>query len=198
MKTYFSILFAMISLNMGSIIAQDLPLLNISLCPGPNYFYLIVTPNGSFDGIPSNIHFTIKCNSFADYLYVSPLVSFLTIEKAGPTHIVNNGSYQKFVLMGIDNLQAFNYSWAATQPDTIANISPLDMSLTYSIQNDSWTNENNGDYYAELNGFNRTGIIDNSCNTVLHIVHLEGKATSEGNSLLLTTSSISEIDHFQK
>jgi hypothetical protein len=184
----------------ASMLHAQAPLLaKISLCPNGNSFAVVIETDSSFNEVPSSLVFTVWAGGVnASFLPPVSLNPILSIEPAGSVYSVSGSSYQKYVMMGIGDLQSLGKSWGPGIMDTIALIYPQDLSLNYLIVNNTWTAENNGDFYAELNGVDKTGTIGFICNTILNPeITLEGEAVDKINTLNWNATSMYQINHFR-
>ena len=136
------------------------PLVDICLNNTGTTLEVIITPDGSFQGVVSNIQFTIK-SADPTVTFGSPVNSFgyITMAKAGAETTVASDVYHKFAGFGFVNMSFFTTTWAANTAIILCTITPSSLATTFEIADDSWTSINNGDYYAELNGLEKTGVI---------------------------------------
>lgn len=136
------------------------PLVDICLNNTGTTLEVIITPDGSFQGVVSNIQFSIKSDNSA-ITFSSPVNSFgyISMAKAGGETTVASDVYHKFAGFGFVNMSFFSATWAANTPIVLCTITPSSLAATFTIADDGWTAVNNGDYYTELNGLEKTGII---------------------------------------
>jgi Secretion system C-terminal sorting domain len=121
----------------------------------------------SFQGVVSNIQFAIKCDDpNVTYSTVSQNPSeaaYIPLTKANAESVLGGNKYQKFTGFGKVNMNTSGVTWTAGQSVLLMTITPSSISPNFAIVNDAWTNAENGDFYAELNGVPKTGIIGADC-----------------------------------
>lgn len=148
---------------------------SIGICIGKNSSDLTVylLPSDDFDGIVSNIQFSIRSDnpqiSYGNVEQLDSIRKYIPMQKAGSIHQVGNYSYQKFAGFGLTSIAATNSQWHQMDTISLLKIQPSNLSAKFEIVNDSWTQSNNGDYYAELNAQPHTGSIHEECFAVVGI-----------------------------
>lgn len=116
-----------------------------------------------FQGIVSNLQFTIASDDPSVNLGAVQQNTdesvYIPMAKAGTETVANGVFYQKFAGFGMVNMSVPNVQWMALQPVLLMKIVPSNLNATYLIVNDTWTFAENGDFFVELNGANKTGLI---------------------------------------
>lgn len=132
---------------------------------GNNNLEVRVRSNSNFDGIFSNLVFTVRwdANSNAtlgDPAQLAPASNYMPLMRSGNMQVDGNSNYQVFTGIGMQSLATSGAEWLANEEVVIATI-PVNGSADFEIVNDSWTGDitNNGDFYISLGGLDKTGII---------------------------------------
>ncbi len=136
------------------------PTVDVCLRKTATNLEVVITSNGSFTGLVSNIQLTIKCSD-PTVTYGSPgdLQLFCTMARGGDEVVSGGVSYQKFGGIGFLTLTTLGISWATGTETVLFTIVPSSLTPTFEIVDDSWTASNNGAYYTELNALDKTGDI---------------------------------------
>jgi len=162
-KTWM-ILFLILG-SLSSTSAQS----SVDLClvKANDYWQCVLKAEQSFTGILSNLQFTLaydKNEVQIDSIIQKGKVSqFLPLVYAGNSIQHGTLTYQKVVGVGLVTLDSLGETVVGNQWIAVANIFLSDTSAELSIQEDIWTTENNGQFYVELNGEDRTGKVENGC-----------------------------------
>lgn len=124
-----------------------------------------VRPTEDFTGIVSSVVFTVRWergtgSRLQEHQQKGAEATYLPIAKSGGVHQDGPFNYQIYAGFGFDQLTDAGVSWRAGQEYVIANI-PYAGTGEFALVNDGWTDidENNGNYYISLNGYDRTGSI---------------------------------------
>jgi hypothetical protein len=122
-------------------------------------------PTEDFQEILSAVVFTLRWERSSDaypteLLQKSAASIYIPIARAGKVEVSGNYNYQSYAGFGFDLMTTTGEPWRAGQEYTVARIPVLGRG-GFALVNDDWTaeRENNGDFYVELNGRDRTGII---------------------------------------
>ena len=136
----------------------------------------------SFDGLFSNLVFTMKWpankgitlgdvkqkmeDKGTQHGSFTAASQYVPIDKAGDVATFNGYNYQKFGSVSLTKLADVNSFfpgkniWNPGDEVVIMTITPNNGTFSdFEIIVDEWTNANNGDFYVELNGYNKTGKI---------------------------------------
>jgi len=127
-----------------------------------NNIEIRVRPRNNFEDIFSSLTFTIrwrndKTITLGEVSQLESPEAYIPISTQG--HPISSGQYKYQVYTGIGNntLQSIGTSWVGGEEYIIATI-PVSGDVS-GIFNDSWTNNNNGNYFVSLSGEDRTGVI---------------------------------------
>lgn len=161
-------------------------------------------PSTSFQGVVSNIQFTIKWDD-ASVTLATPSQdaaesAYIPMSKQSTETTVGSEKYQKFAGFGTVNMSTASATWATGfTPIVLMRISPSSLSPNFEIVNDAWTATENGDFYAELNGKKMTDAIV-VCGTnpfPLTMGPLKGQWLEKGAFLTWETYSEVNTAHFE-
>lgn len=145
--------------------AQAEQKVDIGLFQVGNELEVRVRPTENFDGLVSAVLFTVRWES-TDRSQLLNLeqraveATYIPIAKSGGVHHDGPFNYQVYAGFGFTRLDETGTTWKAGEEYVIAKI-PYTGKGNFALVNDSWTavDENNGDYYISLNGYDRTGTI---------------------------------------
>lgn len=120
-------------------------------------------PSAGFDGMVSSLVFTLRWDAssgahLGTILQAAPASAYIPITRSGSEQDDAGQRYQIFVGFGFTPMQWIPTDWVAGTEYTIASI-PVTGEATFSLVNDTWTDENNADYYIALGGVDETGAI---------------------------------------
>lgn len=121
-------------------------------------------PQETFDGIVSNVVFTIRWNAGTD-VHLGAIAQNETFEQHVPlmksdAELESNGyRYQVFSSVGSSALQWTEAGMNAGQEYAIGRINVVGGPATFALVNDEWTATHNGDFYVSLGGLDQTGEI---------------------------------------
>lgn len=179
MKTYINkiILFCLCSAIFMATWAQ--PSIDVCLRKTATKLEVVLTSNGSFTGLVSNVQMTIRCSD-TTVTYGSPgdLQFFCSVAKGGDRRISGGFVYQKFGGIGFLTLTTLGITWVTGTETVLFSVVPSSLTPTFEIVNDTWTAANNGAYYAELNAIDKTGVIG-TCGATLPIEGLQLEAEKQ-------------------
>lgn len=153
-----------------------------------NQLQVYLTVDANFQGVCSNIQFTIKASqlgiAYDSLTQPTVIQQYLPCQFLGSAQSYNGSTYQKVISLGEEHMSVFNQTWQGTQTFLIARIYPSNIAANFEIVSDNWTTENNGEYYAELDASDHTGQINHLCSAVLPLeVDLVGSRELNGNKL---------------
>lgn len=161
--THLSALAAVLMLSMSTATAQQQ--VDIGLFQDGNELEVRARPTENFDGLLSAVLFTIRWERATGGQLLSlkqkgEAATYIPIAKSGGVHQDGPFNYQVYAGFGFDRIDEAGTTWKAGEEYVIARI-PYTGQCNFALVNDAWTNvdQNNGDYYVSLNGYDRTGII---------------------------------------
>lgn len=132
---------------------------------GNNNLELRVRPNSNFDGIFSNLVFTVRWDAntnatLGDPAQIGAEGQYMPLMKSGGLHVDGTTNYQIYTGIGMQALNSSSTEWMANEEIVIATI-PVTGTALFEIANDAWTGDitNNGDFYISLGGLDKTGIV---------------------------------------
>ncbi len=162
-------LTAALMLGFSTVQAQNV---DIGLFQAGNELEVRVRPTEDFDGILSAVVFTVRWErsngaKLQAHTQKSAAGTYIPIAKSGDVHEDGPFNYQIYAGFGFDRIADAGLSWKAGQEYVIATI-PYTGKGEFALVNDGWTaiDENNGNYYISLNGYDRTGSIYKSVTNV--------------------------------
>jgi hypothetical protein len=117
-----------------------------------------VRPTDSIPGWPlSNIVFTIRWLDSYGVNLGTPFSTYYSVVKQGPMIVSGSYRYQKFAAA---TAQYIFWSPGVELPVMTVDATQTGVGTgTFELVNDGWTGPNRGDFYSEISGLNRTGII---------------------------------------
>ena len=126
-----------------------------------------VRPDADFDGVFASIVFTIKWDVASGASLDTTHAGLLTqpFMQVSPSDVPGNSGgfrHQVFFGLGFTPLTSAGVTWTAGHEYTVCTINVLNGPGSFSIANDTWTQNHNGLYYASLNGYDQTGNIFDS------------------------------------
>lgn len=146
--------------------------MDISLVPsGTGHLEVRLRPDLSFDGIVSNVVFTVRWNT-ASGAHLGGIQQngmgslHVPLMKSDVEYDQDGWRYQIFVSVGMNPMVAHENAWQAGQEYTIGTITVQGAS-EFSLVNDGWTEAHNGDYFVSLGGLDHTGVIYQQLSTGL-------------------------------
>lgn len=155
-------LSAALMLGTSAVQAQNV---DIGLFQSGNELEVRVRPSEDFDGILSAVVFTVRWErstgaKLQAHAQKSAAGTYIPIAKSGELHEDGPFNYQIYAGFGFDKLSEAGQVWKAGEEYVIATI-PYTGKGEFALVNDGWTaiDENNGNYYISLNGYDRTGVI---------------------------------------
>ena len=142
----------------------QLPTLDLTMADnGKDQMEFRVRPDGPFDGLISNLTFTVRWNASAGMaldtaIRLFPATDYLV---ASPTPIVQNGNYmyRTFNAIGFSPMSEVEASWTGHREYPFMTIDILNEDAVIELINDAWTNANNRDFFCSLNAEARTGVM---------------------------------------
>lgn len=173
--------------------AQAPPMVDITLADnGNNQLEVRLRPNGPFQGVVSNVVFTLRWQeqqapAVSLMAPVFPQSEYLPF---GAMPIANGGNgymYRTYSCVGLVHMEDFGHAWEGGIEYPVCTLEVLTPGVTVEIVNDDYTASNNSSYYCSLNGIPRTGSI---YPTTIPVV--SAMAVNSGNGymdVMLTPSS---------
>lgn len=158
----------------GTVQAQDYPPVDITLVQlQADQYEVKVRPSGNFDGIFGAIVFTFRWSASSS----SSLSNFSATDdmmeigifpfRSGEVVTSGNYKYAPYVAFGANSLVAVGQAWTAGQEVSLGTINVVGGPTDLVIVNDSWTAQNNADFFLSLSGFGATGVIYASMPTAI-------------------------------
>lgn len=192
--------FLVILCSVGLFLKEGYSQPNVDIClyVTNNQLEVRIRPDATFQGLVSNLQFTIGWQGAGINMgnleqTTSELLS-IPIQVAGQQTVVGDTTYQKFVGFGLSTLQNLGITWLAGEEVSVVRLpaSPITVQ-NFFIANSGWAKENNGDFYAELNGLDKTGEI---CHEhALPVKYLLFDAQWKKSDVYLTWVAITESQH---
>lgn len=130
-----------------------------------NFIEVVLSPDEDFDGIVSNVVFTLRWPAesgmdLGQVTQVFPAQAYLPMMKSGEMYEMGDFRYQVFGGTGINPLNVFNEEWQAGSELVLLHVPVLNGAGAFEVVNDAATRELNGDFYVSLNGADRTGSLE--------------------------------------
>ncbi|MDX2246878.1 MAG: T9SS type A sorting domain-containing protein [Bacteroidia bacterium] len=146
-------------LFFSKLIAQ--PQVSVLMRYVPGFVEVVLIPDGSFDGVVSNFQLTLTAEGVGGgpFTLTQPpeAAAYIPMQAAGSPVILGNRFYQKYAGFGLQTLNSQSVGWIAGGEYVIMRLPIATVSWEPGL--DNWTMENNGQFYVELNGKDRTGSI---------------------------------------
>lgn len=124
---------------------------------------VFVRPDINFFGTVNQLDFTLRWPASVGatggaILQTAPENVYLPVQKSGPETIDAGYVYQRFTGGSSTSLAAAaaGCGWLAGEDRSIMSI-PIGTMAVVEVVNDVWTNQNNGDYFIQLDGQDATG-----------------------------------------
>ena len=157
-----------------------------------NMLEVRLNPHQDFDGIVSNVLFTVRWSadknySFGNIFQDQAVVSYIPILKSGDVVQDGDFKYQVFFGTGMLSMSNIAQNWTANSELVLMRIPVNTNQGVFEIVEDSWTakEESNANFFCSLGGKNATGAIYNSrvdfCKD-LALSHLHNTPTCYGNT----------------
>jgi hypothetical protein len=120
-------------------------------------------PSANFDGLVSSLVFTIRWDASTDahlgtIAQTAPASTYIPVSRSGQEQDAAGKRYQIFVGFGMTPMQWIPTNWVAGEEYTVMTI-PVEGAAAFELVDDSWTGNNNADYYVALGGQDETGVI---------------------------------------
>ena len=132
-----------------------------------------VRPDGPFDGVISNLTFTVRWNASAGMALDTAVRLFPATDYfiASPSAVMQNGAYmyRTFNAVGLTAMSDVEAAWIGRREYPFMTIDILEENADIRIVNDAWTSANNRDFFCSLNGEPRTGILYQSAMPTIDI-----------------------------
>ena len=122
--------------------------------------------------------------------------TYIPISKSGGVHQDGPFNYQIYAGFGFDRIGDVGPTWEAGKEYVITRI-PYSGHGKFSLVNDSWTavDENNGNYYISLNGYDRTGTIYRSVTNVASVDQSVGIVPNPSRGAFTLTVPVEGVDN---
>lgn len=124
---------------------------------------VFVRPDINFFGTVNQLDFTLRWPATGGatagaIVQAAPENVYLPVQKSGPETIDAGYVYQRFTGGSNASLAAAaaGCGWMAGEDRSIMSI-PIGTTAVVEVVNDAWTNQNNGDYFIQLDGNDATG-----------------------------------------
>lgn len=141
------------------------PMLDITMSNnGAGQLEVRVRPDGPFDGIVSNLTFTIRWPEAAGMALDTANALFPAADYMYPsaTQVVsglNGYLYRTYNAVSLIPMFEVGQSWTAGTEYPLCTIDILAPGAEFTLGNDAWTEVNNRNYFCSLNAINRTGAV---------------------------------------
>jgi hypothetical protein len=123
-------------------------------------------PTGDFEGLVSNVQFTLKWDdptvALGELFQENLLRKSIPLQSAGEVLFQDGWAYQTFTGFGIRPLAEQGLRWEAGKEILLARLHPDNFHARFVLTRDAWTQAHNGNYYVELDGVGRTGLVQDS------------------------------------
>lgn len=171
-----TIIFILVFFQAMSTFAQ--PNLDLCLAKGADHWRIVAKTSEDFQGVFSNLQFTLKLENGLTINSIeqsNEVATYIPIQMAGDLTTIGEVSYQKFAGFGNIHMNSVDISWEKDASIGFLKIIPSNMNANMSlvVNDDPWLEENNGIYYAELNGRNMTGNIYEGCPADAYMVGID-------------------------
>lgn len=173
--------------------AQAPPTVNITLADnGNNQLEVRLRPNGPFQGVVSNVVFTLRWQEqeAPAITLMAPIFPQSEYLPFGAMPIENGGNgymYRTYSCVGLVPMEDFGHAWEGGIEYPVCTLEVLTPGIAVEIVNDGYTEANNSSFYCSLNGIPRTGSIYPTT-----IPEVSAMAVNSGNGymdVMLTPSS---------
>lgn len=154
--------------------AQE-PMVDITMADNGNQQLEIrVRPDGPFNGVVSNLTFTIRWPEAAGVALdtaqaLFPAGDYMYPAATQPVSGGNGYMYRTFNAVGLVTMAEFGHAWVADLEYPICTIDMLVPGTECILGNDAWTAANNRDFYCSLGGIPVTGDLFESANPSVDI-----------------------------
>jgi len=170
MKFFLVVLSLIATINSASFAQQSV---DVGLFRNGNELEVRLRPQSDFDGVVSNVVFSIRWNrssgiTLGAILQPGPEGVYIPLQRSDLVREDGPFDYQIFAGFGMQPISTTSQgAWRAGMEYVIARI-PFNGNTDYSIVTDTWTKklENNGDFYISLGGQDLTGTIYKSLEAV--------------------------------
>lgn len=141
------------------------PIVDITMADnGAGQLEVRVRPQSTFEGIVSNLTFTIRWPESAGLALDTANALFPAADYMYPaaTAVIpgfNGYLYRTFNAVGMVPMTEFGYAWQAGVEYPLCTIDILAQGTQFTLGNDAWTSANNRDFFCSLNGYQRTGLV---------------------------------------
>lgn len=141
------------------------PMLDITMDNnGAGQLEVRVRPDGPFDGLVSNLTFTIRwpeaagmALDTANALY--PAADYMYPSATQVVSGLNGYLYRTFNAVSMVPMFEVGQAWTAGTEYPLCTIDILVPGTEFTLGNDAWTGANNRNYFCSLGGYNRTGVV---------------------------------------
>ncbi len=139
--------------------------IDIALVPGQNNDIEVRgRTDADFDGVFAGLTFTVRWSSssgadLGSVQQVAQMQDIIPIGHSGPEQVDGPYRYQIYVGFGFSAISDIPAVLQANTEFVLCNIPVLNATDVFSIVNDSWTQSNNGNFFASFNGTDATGVI---------------------------------------
>lgn len=124
---------------------------------------VFVRPNNNFFGTVNQLDLTLRWPATGGatagaVVQTAPESMYLPVQKSGPETTDAGYVYQRFTGGSSTSLAAAaaGCGWVAGEDRLIMSI-PINTTAVVEVANDGWTNQNDGDYFVQLDGHAATG-----------------------------------------
>lgn len=147
------------------VFASAQPMLDITMADnGAGQLEVRVRPDGPYDGLVSNLTFTIRwpeaagmALDTANALY--PAADYMYPSATQVVSGLNGYLYRTFNAVSMVPMFEVGQAWTAGTEYPLCTIDILVPGTEFTLGNDAWTAANNRNYFCSLGGYNRTGIV---------------------------------------
>jgi len=124
-----------------------------------------LTPTNDFDGVLSNLSFTLAWDNTTSATLGTPQQDFTTrrvaaVVPSGGVHIVGTTRYRIYTVVGLTSLSEAGLQWEAGRSYVLASF-PVSGRVSVELATDAWVRDphNNGEFYVSVGGVNATGSV---------------------------------------
>ncbi|MFN0204555.1 MAG: T9SS type A sorting domain-containing protein [Bacteroidia bacterium] len=195
----YHLLFSFLLLPFwGKAQVNVLPSVQICLEQNNNELEIRLIPDGNFQGVVSNIQFTLECSdsntSFGNILQTPLQAAYMSVQKAGNDTIIGTNKYQTYVVRGLVSMSdaSINQTWQANTPVVLMKLQPSSFAGAFAIYN-PYTPAMNRASYVELNGVQRATTISCIIGSLNPSINLFAKWA--GNDANLTWEKTEQVEY---
>lgn len=148
-------------LSLGATPSKAQPQVDLSIAYVNQHLEVSLIPTASFQGVVSNVQFTLSWEGSADVLgslqQLPGVQAYIPMRRAGSGWAVDAQQFQSFAGAGLMSMRDLPTNWEAETPVLLLKVAVSDPSITFALSEHPTVAERNGRFYAELNGVEASG-----------------------------------------